>query len=135
MGLRRLIKKALKRADEITDREGDRLEIVTEKLSKTGHVIADDAKYFAKKTYHNLKDVAGDITEVSKDATRGIRDKAKDDFNDVKEIAEKRMHETRDIIQEKLVSSKKEVENIVEDVKDETSDIERNIKDGFNNPI
>ena len=124
MGLRSLIKKFLRKAEEITDREADRFDLVSDKLSVKGNVIADDAKDFAKRTYHNLKDVAQDIKEVSNDATKDIRSKVKEDFEDVKQIAEKRMHETRDLVKEKFDSSKETVNEIVEEVNDEINETE-----------
>jgi len=124
--IRSILKKAINKADLATDREGDRLDAVLDTLSKTGAVIADDAIDFAKKTFHNLKDAAGDISEVTKEATKEIRTRANEDYNDVKEIAERRMHETREIVQEKIDSVKNTTSELKEEIK---SDLTADHKD------
>ena len=121
--IRNLVKKVIRKADQLNDRDGERLEIVLDKLGKTGSVISEDAFDFAKKTYRNLKDAVNDISEVSKDATHELRQRAKEDFQDVKEIAEKRMKETRDIVIEKI-DAKPSTENISKDNLNTNSDAE-----------
>lgn len=117
--IRSFLKKMIRKADHLTDKEGDRLDAVFSTLSHTSSTIAGDAKDFAKKTYKNLKEAAVDINEVSKEATSEIKKKAKEDFKDVKDIAEKRMVQTRDMVQDAFDKTKEEVKEIKEELQEE----------------